>query len=157
MLETLSDNKFEYTKLTPEEQKERGILGVLYGPIADTKQPTRNGRLYPKEAWEKAINDPIFQEQLKNHAILGELEHPTDRDAIDPTKACMCLADTPKVGKDGLLYGQFHILDLPNGRILKTLCDYGTKIGVSSRGNGDIVEDYDGNSSVEPSSFDLTC
>ena len=157
MLETLSDAKFQYTKLSPEEQKERGILGTLYGPIADTKQPTRNGRLYPKEAWENAINDPIFQEQLRNHAVLGELEHPTDRDAIDPTKACMCLADTPKIGKDGLLYGEFHILDLPNGRILKTLCDYGTKIGVSSRGNGDVTEDYDGNSSVEPSTFDLTC
>lgn len=157
MLETFAGNKFEYTKLSPDEQKERGILGTLYGPIADTKQPTRNGRLYPREAWEKAINDPIFQEQLQSKAVLGELEHPTDREEIKPQEACMCLASTPKIGDDGMLYGEFHILDLPNGRILKTLCDYGTVIGVSSRGNGDVTEDYDGNSSVEPDTFDLTC
>lgn len=148
--------KFEYKKLSPEEIKERGILGILYGPIADTKKPTRNGRLYPRQAWQNALDDPIFMEQLESNAILGELEHPTDRDAIDPTKACMCLAEKPKIGEDGLLYGTFHIIDLPNGRILKGLCDYGTKIGVSSRGNGDLVEDINGDS-VDPNTFDLTC
>lgn len=154
MLEAFT-GKFEYTKLSPEDIKNRGILGVLYGPIADTTKPTRNGRKYPKEAWEKALNDELFQEQLQNKAILGELEHP-DRENIDPREACMCLANTPKIGSDGLLYGEFHILDLPNGRILKALCDYGTTIGVSSRGNGDLEEDINGNDSVVPDSFDLT-
>jgi len=155
MLEALN-GKFEYTKLSPEEQKERGILGTLYGVIADTTKPTRNGRLYPREAWEKALSDDLFQEQLQNKAILGELEHP-DREQIDPREACVALASTPKIGKDGLIYGEFHILDLPNGRILKTLCDYGTTVGVSSRGNGDLEEDINGDSSVVPDSFDLTC
>lgn len=157
MLETLVGNKFKYTKLTPEEQKERGILGTLYGPIADTKNPTRNGRLYPREAWEKAISDPLFQEALENKTVFAELEHPYDREEIDPREACAILAGEPVIGDDGMLYGEFHILDLPNGRILKTLCDYGTTIGVSSRGTGDLVEDINGNSSVEPDSFDLTC
>lgn len=157
MLESVKGSNFTYTRLTPEEIKERGILGTLYGPIADTKKPTRNGRLYPREAWEKAINDEIFQEQLRSKAILGELEHPEDRDTIDPREACMCLASTPKIGDDGLLYGEFHILDLPNGRILKALCDYGTVIGVSSRGQGDVTEDFNGERSIDPSSFDLTC
>lgn len=155
MLESVKGNKFEYTKLSPEEQKERGILGTLYGVIADTTKPTRNGRLYPREAWEKALSDDLFQEQLQNKCVLGELEHP-DRENIDPREACICLASTPKIGSDGLLYGEFHILDLPNGRILKELCDYGTTIGVSSRGNGDLVEDVNGNDSVDPDTFDLT-
>lgn len=155
MLEALRGNKFEYTKLSPEECKDRGILGILYGPIADTTKPTRNGRLYPREAWEKALNDDLFQEQLHNKAILGELEHP-DRETIDPREACVALADTPKIGTDGLLYGEFHILNLPNGKILKALCDYGTVVGVSSRGNGDLEEDINGNDSVVPDSFDLT-
>lgn len=156
MIESVKGNKFQYTKLSPEECKERRILGTLYGVIADTTKPTRNGRVYPREAWEKALNDEIFQEQLQNKAILGELEHP-DRDAIDPREACVALASTPKIGDDGLLYGEFHILDLPNGQILKALCDYGTTVGVSSRGNGDLVEDMNGDSSVDPESFDLTC
>lgn len=49
MLESLQSNKFEYKKLTEEEQKARGILGRLAGVIADFKNPTRNGRIYSKE------------------------------------------------------------------------------------------------------------
>lgn len=156
MLENFK-GQYTYTKLSPEEIKERGILGILYGPIADTKKPTRNGRLYPREAWEQAINDPIFQEQLECKAILGEIEHPEGRDRIEPKEACMCLAEQPKIGDDGLLYGTFHIMNLPNGHILKAYCDYGTKIGVSSRGEGDLEESADGTEQVNAKTFGLTC
>lgn len=49
MLESLSNNVFTYKKLTEEEQQSRGILGRLAGIIADTKNPTRNGRQYSSE------------------------------------------------------------------------------------------------------------
>ena len=42
MLESVKGSKFTYTRLTPEEIKERGILGTLYGPIADTKKQTQS-------------------------------------------------------------------------------------------------------------------
>ena len=48
MLENFNDT-FEYKRLTEEEQSKRGILGRLVGVIADTKNPTRNGRKYNKE------------------------------------------------------------------------------------------------------------
>ena len=35
--------------LTEEEKASRHILGRLYGPIATSKEPTRNGRKYNAE------------------------------------------------------------------------------------------------------------
>lgn len=156
MLESIS-NKLEYSKLSLEEQKKRGILGRLVGVIADMKHPTRNGRLYCEELWDKTFEDPIMKEKIANKCCFGELGHPTDRSEIDMEKIAICLDDFPKKNADGKLIGVFNILDTPNGRILKTLCDYGCNIGVSSRGNGDVTEDFEGNQSVDPDSYECEC
>lgn len=150
-------NAFEYTKLTEEECKKRGILGRLKGQIADTNSPTRNGRFYSKELWEKVFNSPIMKEKIENRVCYGELGHPEDRTEIDIEKIAVCLAEQPKIGDDGKIYGVFDILDTPNGRILKTLCDYGTTVGVSSRGTGDVFLDDDGNEFVDSDTYDCEC
>ena len=155
MLESFEGNKLDYKKLSSEEMETRGILGRLVGPICDTTKETRNGRKYSKELWENAINNDIFQEKLKNRCVFAELGHPVDRTEVDIEKAAAALAEQPKVGKDGKLYGVWDILNTPNGKILKTLCDYGTTIGISSRGEGDITEDYDGNETVDPDTYSL--
>ena len=41
--------------LSQEEMSARHILGRLYGPIATCVESTRNGRLYNKPLWEKAL------------------------------------------------------------------------------------------------------
>ena len=91
------------------------------------------------QLWEKVFEDPIMKEKIENKVCLGELGHPEDRTETDITKAAICLAEMPKKSNDGKLYGVFDIIDTPCGRILKTLCDYGCNIGVSSRGQGDGV------------------
>ena len=146
MLESFNTNsEMQYQRLTKEEMQQRGILGRLKGIIADFKNPTRNGRRYTEELWDKTFDDPIVKEKIENRCILGELGHPADRQETDIEKVAICLAEMPKKGNDGKLHGIFDILDTPNGRILKTLCDYGCNIGVSSRGGVDTFEDYDGN------------
>ena len=65
------------------------------------------------------------------------------------------MPEPPKKGNDGLLYGYWHILNTPCGQILKTLVDYGYKPGISTRGNGDIIEDYNGEESVDPDTYQL--
>lgn len=149
--------EFTYQKLTPEEQKSRGILGRLVGVIADTKHETRNGRLYTEELWDKVFKNPIMQEKLQNKCVFGELGHPTDRTETDMEKIAINLAEEPKKMPDGTIQGVFDILDTPNGRILKTLCDYGCNIGVSSRGTGDVVEDWSGKAKVDPNTYDCEC
>lgn len=145
---------FEYKKST---DKNSAILGTLEGPCADIVDSTRNGRKYSEELWEKAFQDPIVQEQLANGGIFGEAGHPADREEVDIEKIAIAMPEAPKKGPDGKLIAKFHILDTPCGRVLKTLCDYGYKIGISSRGTGDVVEDYNGDSIVDPDTYSFTC
>ena len=158
MLENLSKNNgYTYTRLTEEEMKKRGILGRLVGNVADFINPTRNGRKYSEQLWEKVFDNPIMQEKFKNKVMYGELGHPADRTEIDMEKVAVCMAEPPKKDKDGTLKAVFDILPTPNGRILKALCDYGSTLGISSRGTGDVITDDDGNEMVDPDTYDCEC
>ena len=136
--------------LSEEEKASRHILGRLYGPIATTKEKTRNGRGYNKELWERALSDEIFREKVANKSLFLELGHPLDREETDMEKVCACIPEMPKI-VDGDLYAYVDILDTANGRLLKTLCDYGFVPGISSRGSGDIMS----NDEVDPETFFL--
>lgn len=153
MLKESVNNQLEYQRLSQDEMKKRGILGRLVGVCADFFSPTRNGRKYPEELWENVFNDPIMKERIENGVCYGELGHPADREETDMEKIALCLAEVPKKGKDGKLRAVFDILNTPNGRILKSLCDYGSTIGISSRGSGDLETDFDGNESVNPDTY----
>ena len=110
MLESFNTDKFEYQRISPEEQQQRGILGRLVGVIADTKSATRNGRKYGLDLWKKVFDDPIMKEKIANRCVFSELGHPEDRAEIDMEKICACLAEQPKVGKDGkYLYGSASV------------------------------------------------
>ena len=146
-----------YQKLTEEEKKAKGILGRLVGVCADFNNATRNGRKYSEQLWENVFNNPIMQEKIKNKVCYGELGHPEDRAEIDPEKIAVCLSEQPVKNKNGQLEAVFDILDTPNGRILKTLCDYGSTLGVSSRGQGDIITDYNGEEAVDPETYECEC
>ena len=136
--------------LSQEEMTARHILGRLYGPIATCVESTRNGRLYNKPLWEKALEDDIFLEKVATKALFLELGHPADREETDMKQACACIPEVPKIVGDDL-YAYVDILDTPNGRLLKTLVDYGFVPGISSRGSGDVME----NNQVDPETFFL--
>jgi len=146
-----------FEDLTTEEKEKRHILGRLYGPIADVVNPTRNGRKYSEELWENVFNNPIMKEKFNNKVMYGELGHPEDRTEIDPEKIAVSMPEPPKKDKDGRLIAYLDILDTPNGRILKTLCDYGSTLGISSRGTGDVYTDDDGEEAVDPETYDCEC
>ena len=138
--------------LTEEEKERRHILGRWYGPIATCLESTRNGRKYNRQLWEKALNDELFHEKLANKCLFLELGHPADREETDMRQVCACIPEMPKI-IDGDLCACVDILDTPNGRILKTLCDYGFIPGISSRGSGDVMA----NDEVDPETFFLEC
>lgn len=157
VLESVKNNQFKFKKLNLDEMKARGILGQLYGPCASFKAPTRNGRMYSEQLWENVFSDPIMKEKIKNGVCFGELGHPADRTETDMEKIAICLREQPVKDENGQLLAVFDILDTPNGRILKTLCDYGSIIGISSRGQGDLIQEYDGNESVDPDTYECEC
>ena len=130
------------------------ILGQLYGPCADFLLPTRNGRGYSESLWEKVFDSEIINEYFEAGGILGELNHPADRSETDLEKVAVCMPEKPKKDKDGHLVAKFDILDTPNGRIVYTLAKYGYKLGVSSRGDGEVIEGLDGDT-VDEDSYTL--
>ena len=151
----VKQEELKYDSSAKVSNKGTAILGQLEGVAADTIKPTRNGRKYSDELWERVFKDSLVQEQFANGGIFGELNHPADRDEVDLSQVCVCMSEPPKKNDKGELIAKWDILDTPNGRILKTLCDYGYKLGISSRGTGDIIEGYDGQESVDPDSYQL--
>ena len=135
------------------DNKGGSILGILEGPIASFDHPTRNGRFYSKELWDKVWNSDLVKEQLSNGGILGELNHPEDRDEVDPHNVAIKMTELPKE-KEGEYIGKFEILDTPSGRIVYALAKSGFKLGVSSRGSGDY-DKFTGE--VDPDQYEFSC
>lgn len=148
-------DKLKFQRISPEEREKKGILGRLYGPCADVINATRNGRKYGEELWSKVFSSPIVKEQYEAGGIFGELNHP-DYEEVAIEKIAIVMPEPPAKGPDGLLYGYWDILDTPCGRILKTLCDYGYKVGISTRGSGEVTSDFLGNEEVDPDTYNLS-
>lgn len=143
-MQVLIETRMNSLKLNENVKPKKGCLGRIEGICADFKSPTRNGRLYPLGLWKKVFDNELFKEGLKCKTIFGELDHPEDRFEPLISEACIVMTDY-KIDEDkGVIYAGFDILDTPHGKTLKNILDYGSVLGVSSRGQGDIVESADG-------------
>lgn len=127
------------------QSKTPGCLGTLKGPCADYHNPTRNSNFYSRKLWENVFNDELVKESLEDKVLIGELDHPGDRLETKATLAAIVMTDYEFDDDKGVVIGTFDILDTPNGKILRSLLDYGCRIGVSSRGEGDVSESSDRN------------
>ena len=149
------DTVLKFTKLSPEEKEKRGILGRLYGKVADFTNGTRNGRLYSEQLWEKLFNSDLIKERFANGGIFGQLCHPDYEEGHMEKVACV-MPEPPVKDKDGQLVAYIDLLDTPCGRIAYQLAKYGYKLGISSRGSGDLIEGPDGEEEVDPDTYSLT-
>ena len=143
-----------FTDTAEDIKNNDAILGTLEGPCADFVDSTRNGRHYSEELWEKTFSDPIITELIENGGIVGELDHPTDREETDSSRIAIIMRDKP-TKKNGKLWAKFDILNTPLGKIAYTLAKAGFKLGISSRGSGDVTPNYDGTEEVDPTSYDF--
>lgn len=155
MLESLKHEDLQFQELSPEEKEARGILARLTGPIASFTKGTRNGRKYSDKLWEKAFDSPLVKEMFKNGGLPGELQHPENRSETDPTKIAIMMPEPPKKDSNGHLVASVDILDTPCGQIAYQLGKYGFKFGISSRGEGDLIQDFSGEESVDPDTYTL--
>ena len=143
----------QFQDLSEEEKQRRGILGRLYGPCASITDATRNGRRYDDELWQNVFSkNEIVKEMFDNGGIPMELDHPVDREETDSQRIAAMLPEPPKKDKDGHLICYVDIIDTPCGRIAYQLAKYGFKLGISSRGSGDVLPD----DTVDPDTYDFT-
>ena len=93
-----------------------------------------NERVYPVHEIAKAVD--TINEQIKTgHSVLGEVDHPDDL-KINLDRVSHMIENMWMDGPCG--YGKLKILPTPMGQLVKTMLDSGVKLGVSSRGSGNV-------------------
>ena len=98
-----------------------------------------NERIYPVSEIESAVH--TLNEQITNgYSVLGEVDHPDDL-KINLDRVSHMITSMWMDGANG--FGKLKILPTPMGELVKTMLQSGVKLGVSSRGSGN-VNDLDG-------------
>jgi hypothetical protein len=115
----------------------------LSGRMMAAEQQNLNKRIYPRAQIENAVS-LIKQKITEKTFIMGELNHP-DNLSIDLKNVSHIITEAWMDGDNAM--GKCKILNTPSGQIAKNLIDGGVKLGVSSRGTGNvtnegIVEDF---------------
>ena len=98
-----------------------------------------NERVYPVSEIANAVD--TINEQIKTgHSVLGEVDHPDDL-KINLDRVSHMIEKMWMDGPAGM--GTLKILPTPMGELVKTMLTNGVKLGVSSRGSGN-VNDHNG-------------
>lgn len=118
------------------KEKPGNVLKRIQMKLSDWK-PNRNGRIYPRELWQNVIDSDYVKEAINTHTLFGESSHPEERLEVDLANISHAINDM-WMESDGL-YGTIDILPTPQGQIISSLIDYGSEIGISSRGSGSVV------------------
>ena len=95
-----------------------------------------NERVYPVNEIERAVK--TLNEQLTTgHSVLGEVDHPDDL-KINLDRVSHMITEMWMDGPNG--FGKLKILPTPMGNLVRTMLESGVKLGVSSRGSGNVNE-----------------
>jgi hypothetical protein len=95
-----------------------------------------NERVYPVNEIERAVG--TLNEQLSSgYSVLGEVDHPDDL-KINLDRVSHMITEMWMDGPNG--FGKLKILPTPMGNLVRTMLESGVKLGVSSRGSGNVSE-----------------
>jgi hypothetical protein len=126
--------------LTPNMSKmseiRKGKDLYLSGLFMVGEQQNGNRRVYPKHEIERAVNQANTQ-LGQGYSIMGELQHPNTM-VVNLDRVSHIITELRLEGSNA--YGKMKIVDTPCGMIAKALLDGGAKLGVSSRGTGNLSE-----------------
>jgi hypothetical protein len=93
-----------------------------------------NQRVYPVDEIERAVK--TLNDQIQNgYSVLGEVDHPDDL-KVNLDRVSHMITNMWMEGPNG--YGKFKILPTPMGNLIRTMLEAGVKLGVSSRGSGNV-------------------
>jgi len=120
--------------LTEEAADGSGKNLYLKGICIEGGVRNANERVYPVNEIAKAVD--TINEQIKTgHSVLGEVDHPDDL-KINLDRVSHMIEKMWMDGPAG--YGKLKILPTPMGTLVKTMLESGVKLGVSSRGSGNV-------------------
>ena len=125
------------------EGKDLYLKGIIIqGGIRNANQ-----RVYPVDEIGRAVK--TLNDQISGgYTPLGEVDHPEGLN-INIDRVSHMITECWMDGDNG--YGKLKILPTPMGHLVKTMLESGVKLGVSSRGSGNVKEDGSG----EVSDFEI--
>jgi hypothetical protein len=95
-----------------------------------------NERVYPVNEIQNAVKS--LNEQITGgYSVLGEVDHPDDL-KINLDRVSHMITEMWMDGPNG--HGKLKILPTPMGKLVETMLGSGVKLGVSSRGSGNVAE-----------------
>ena len=119
------------------ENKNGGKDLYLKGICIQGGVKNANQRVYPVTEIGRAVktlNDQI----TGGYSVLGEVDHPEGLN-INLDRVSHMITDMWMDGPNG--YGKLKVLPTPMGQLVQTMLESGVKLGVSSRGSGNVSED----------------
>jgi len=105
----------------------------------------QNDRVYPIDEIGKAV-ETINERLQEGQTVLGEADHPEEL-TVNLDRVSHIVEDMWMDGPTG--YGKLKVIPTAMGNIISTLLESGAKLGVSSRGSGNV------NESGQVSDFDI--
>jgi hypothetical protein len=118
------------------EMKRVGGDMFLSGIMMQSELVNGNGRKYPMNEIMRAVAE--CQEKIsKGMFIMGELNHP-DTLSINLANVSHAITEIRMEGNDAI--GKMKLLNTPAGNIAKAIIEGGVRLGVSSRGTGNVNE-----------------
>jgi hypothetical protein len=93
-----------------------------------------NERVYPVNEIQQAVG--TLNEQINDgYSVLGEVDHPDDL-KVNLDRVSHMITEMWMDGPNG--YGKLKILPTPMGQLVTVMLQSGVKLGVSSRGSGNV-------------------
>jgi hypothetical protein len=140
---TLSEHlSFDQAKIVLESEDVGGKKSLhLNGICIQGDIRNANQRVYSSQEIGKAVK--TLNEQISGgYSVLGEVDHPQDL-KINLDRVSHMITKMWMDGPNG--YGKLKILPTPMGQLIQSMLEAGVKLGVSSRGSGEV----DGNGNVQ--------
>ena len=123
----------ELSYITEQDKNGKKKL-IIEGIFMQADQKNRNGRIYPKQVLEQAV-DKYKSEQVSKGRAVGELNHP-EGPTINLDKVSHKITELNFQGNN--VIGKATVLNTPMGQIVQGLMDGGVQLAVSSRGMGSL-------------------
>lgn len=131
---------FDKARAIVESRDEHGEkCTYMEGIFIQAEQKNQNQRVYPLNEIRQAVNN-VNETIKQGKSVLGELDHPEEL-TINLDRASHIITEMWMDGNDG--YGKLKLLPTPMGKIAESMLKAGVKLGVSSRGSGNV--DHSGN------------
>jgi hypothetical protein len=130
---------FDQAKIVLERDEDSGKTLHLSGICIQGDIRNANQRVYSSKEIDRAVK--TLNEQISGgYSVLGEVDHPQDL-RINLDRVSHMITKMWMDGPNG--YGKLKMLPTPMGQLVGTMLESGVKLGVSSRGSGEV--DGDGN------------